>query len=104
VFAGLIFVDNPILFSSLVCIILLCYGGGFGLMPSLIKDSYGTKLMPALYGSILTAWSIGGILGPQLVAYMKDNHAENAGVLVYLLSGGMLLIGLGLSFFYKNPK
>ena len=104
VFVALIFVQNPIVFSILVCIILLCYGGGFGLMPSLIKDTYGTKLMAAMYGSILTAWSIGGILGPQLVAYMKDNHAENAGFLVYLLSGGMLLVGFGLSFLYKNPK
>ncbi|HLS11575.1 MAG TPA: OFA family MFS transporter [Flavobacteriaceae bacterium] len=104
VFVGLIFVQNPILFSFLVCIILLCYGGGFGLMPSLIKDSYGTELMASLYGSILTAWSIGGILGPQLVAYMKDNHTENAGFLVYLLSGGMLLLGFGLSFLYKAEK
>ena len=104
VFVALIFVQNPIVFSIFVCIILLCYGGGFGLMPSLIKDTYGTKLMAAMYGSILTAWSIGGILGPQLVAYMKDNHAENAGFLVYLLSGGILLVGFGLSFLYKNPK
>lgn len=104
VFAGLIFVDSPILFSILVCIVLLCYGGGFGLMPSLIKDSFGTKLMPALYGSILTAWSIGGILGPQLVAYMKDNHTENAGSFVYILSGSILLIGFGLSFLYNFKK
>lgn len=104
VFIALLFVQNPIVFSILVCIILLCYGGGFGLMPSLIKDIYGAKLMAAMYGSILTAWSIGGVLGPQLVAYMKDNHAENAGFLIYLMSGGMLLIGFGLSFLYKNPK
>lgn len=104
VFIALLFVQNPILFSILVCIILLCYGGGFGLMPSLIKDTYGTKLMAAMYGSILTAWSIGGIIGPQLVAYMKDNHAENAGFIVYLVLGGMLLFGFGLTFLYKNPK
>lgn len=104
VFAALLFVQNPIVFSILVCIILLCYGGGFGLMPSLIKDSYGAKHMAAMYGSILTAWSIGGILGPQLVAYMKDKHAENAGYLVYLVSGSMLIIGLGLSFLYKKPE
>lgn len=104
VFIALLFIENYIIFSILVCIILLCYGGGFGLMPSLIKDTYGTKLMPAIYGSILTAWSIGGVLGPQLVAYMKDYHSENAGFLVYLMSGSMLLIGFGLSFLYKNPK
>lgn len=104
VFIALLFVQNPILFSILVCIILLCYGGGFGLMPSLIKDTYGAQLMAAMYGSILTAWSVGGVLGPQLVAYMKDNHAENAGFIVYLVLGGMLLFGFGLTFLYKSPK
>lgn len=109
VFATLLFVQNPITFSALVCIILLCYGGGFGLIPSLIKDSYGSKLMAVMYGSILTAWSFGGIIGPQLVAYMKDNHAENAGFLVYLFSGSLLIIGYGLSFYIQvqiknNPQ
>lgn len=101
VFAVLLFVQNPILFSALVCIILLCYGGGFGLIPSLIKDAYGSRLMSIMYGSILTAWSMGGIIGPQLVAYMKDHHADNAGFLVYVISGGILLVGFGLSFLYR---
>lgn len=104
VFIILLFVQQPTIFSVLVCIILLCYGGGFGLIPSLIKDSYGSKLMAVMYGSILTAWSIGGIIGPQLVAYMKDYHASNAGFLVYLVSGSLLIVGFSLSFFYKNTK
>ena len=65
---------------------------------------HGTNLMASMYGSILTAWSIGGILGPQLVAYMKDYHADNAGFLVYLMSSSILLIGFGLSFLYKIHK
>lgn len=101
VFASLLYVTNPLLFSILVCVILLCYGGGFGLIPTVIKDQYGEELMPVLYGSILTAWSLGGILGPQLVAYMKDNYSEQAGLIVYSVSGSLLLIGWMLSFFFK---
>lgn len=101
VFASLLYVTYPLLFSILVCVILLCYGGGFGLIPTVIKDQYGEELMPVLYGSILTAWSLGGILGPQLVAYMKDNYSEQAGLIVYSVSGSLLLIGWMLSFFFK---
>lgn len=101
VFASLLYVTNPLLFSILICVILLCYGGGFGLIPTVIKDQYGEELMPVLYGSILTAWSLGGILGPQLVAYMKDNYSEQAGLIVYSVSGSLLLIGWMLSFFFK---
>ena len=56
VFVSLLFIQTPILFSIMVCIILLCYGGGFGIIPSLVKDNYGSELMSGIYGAILTAW------------------------------------------------
>ena len=83
VFASLIFIKSPILFSVGVCLILLNYGGGFGVLPSLIKDFFGTKLMPIVYGAALTAWGVGGILGPQITAYMKDHFSEDAGLYAY---------------------
>ena len=80
IFVLLIFVNSPIVFSVFVCIVLLCYGGGFGVLPSLTKDMYGDKLMSSLYGALLTAWGVGGIIGPQIVAFMKDNYADKAGL------------------------
>lgn len=73
-YALLIFAGNPWLFAALVCYILLCYGGGFGTMPSFVLDLYGSRLMPAVYGTILTAWSAAGLIGPQLVALIKDRY------------------------------
>lgn len=102
VFASLIFIKSPILFSVGVCLILLNYGGGFGVLPSLIKDFFGTKLMPIIYGAALTAWGIGGILGPQITAYMKDHFAENAGMYAYKVALVLIISGIVLSFFVKN--
>lgn len=102
VFASLIFIKSPILFSVGVCLILLNYGGGFGVLPSLIKDFFGTKLMPIVYGAALTAWGIGGILGPQITAYMKDHFAENAGMYAYKVALVLIISGIVLSFFVKN--
>lgn len=104
VFASLIFIKSPILFSVGVCLILLNYGGGFGVLPSLIKDFFGTKLMPIVYGATLTAWGVGGILGPQITAYMKDHFAENAGLYAYKVALVLIALGIGLSFFVKNKK
>lgn len=104
VFASLIFIKSPILFSVGVCLILLNYGGGFGVLPSLIKDFFGTKLMPIFYGAALTAWGVGGILGPQITAYMKDHFAENAGLYAYKVALVLIALGIGLSFFVKNKK
>ena len=104
VFASLIFIKSPILFSVGVCLILLNYGGSFGVLPSLIKDFFGTKLMPIVYGAALTAWGVGGILGPQITAYMKDHFAENAGLYAYKVALVLIALGIGLSFFVKNKK
>ncbi len=104
IFLLLIFVTNPIIFSILVCIVLLCYGGGFGVLPSLTKDMYGSKLMSSLYGALLTAWGVGGIIGPQIVAFMKDNYADKAGLYAFIVGGGLLVIGFFISFLYQPKK
>lgn len=104
IFIVLIFVSNPILFSVLVCLILLSYGGSFGVLPSLAKDIYGDKLMASAYGAFLTAWGVGGIIGPQIVAFMKDNYDEKAGLYAFIVGAVLLVIGLGLSFMYKSKR
>lgn len=104
IFIGLIFVSHPVLFFIFVCIVLLCYGGSFGVIPSLINDNYGAKLMPALYGAVLTAWGVGGIVGPQIVAFMKDNYPTNAGLYAFVIGSVILIVGFTLSCFYKEKK
>ena len=104
IFVALIFVSHPLLFSVFVCIVLLCYGGGFGVIPSLINDSYGAKLMPVLYGAALTAWGVGGIIGPQIVAFMKDNYADDAGLYAFVIGSIILVLGLALSYLYRGKK
>ncbi len=103
-FIALMFISHPVLFFIFVCVVLLCYGGGFGVIPSLINDSYGAKLMPALYGAALTAWGVGGIIGPQIVAFMKDNYPDDAGFYAFVMGSGILVMGLVLSYFYSGKK
>lgn len=104
VFLLLLVVENPWVFGVFVCYVLLCYGGGFGTMPSFIKDVFGIKLMPVVYGAILTAWGCAGIVGPQIVAYMKDNFTETAGARSFQVAAGILLTGLIISLFLKNDR
>ncbi|MCU7693305.1 OFA family MFS transporter [Haoranjiania flava] len=104
VFLALIFLKEPLIFSVLVCFVLLCYGGGFGVIPSFVKDVFGARLMPVVYGSMLTAWGVGGILGPQIVAYMKDHFGEKAGVYAFSVGLVILLLGLVLSLLFKKGE
>jgi OFA family oxalate/formate antiporter-like MFS transporter len=104
VFAAMIFVNDPLLFSILVCYILLCYGGGFGTMPSFILDVFGTKLMPVVYGAILTAWGCAGIIGPQVVALLKDNFAAEAAKYTFMSGGALLLLGFLFTLALDNGR
>jgi MFS transporter, OFA family, oxalate/formate antiporter len=51
-----------------VCVIALCYGGGFGTMPAFASDVFGARNAGTIYGAMLTAWSAGAVAGPLLIA------------------------------------
>ena len=59
-------------FVGAVCIILSMYGGGFATVPAYLSDLFGTQMVGAIHGRLLTAWSTAGILGPVVVNYMRD--------------------------------
>lgn len=107
VFILLMFTSNPLIFGALVCYILLCYGGGFGAMPSYILDVFQEKLMPVMYGVILTAWSFGGIVGPQVAAFIRDLYASNPeliGSRTYATGIILLSIGFLITLFLSNKS
>src|SRR5262249_46025823 len=94
---GILMVErNPWGFAILVCYVLSCFGGGFAIMPSMVIDVYGPKRMSRVYGIILTALSAAGILGPLMIASIKDNYPDRAIVYSFLL--GILVLGIGFIF------
>ncbi len=101
-FVALMLTGNPWVFATLICYILLCYGGGFGVMPSFVLNTFGPGLMPVLYGAILTAWSAGGIVGPQVVAWLKDRHGAQASGHAFALGAILLAVGFVLSLLCRN--
>jgi MFS family permease len=87
------------LFVIVVCAILSMYGGGFSTVPAYLADMFGTQMVGAIHGRLLTAWSAAGILGPVLIANIREAQIK-AGVahtLVYdrtlYILAGMLAVG-----------
>ncbi len=103
VFISLTFVSNPYLFGLLVCYILLCYGGGFGTAPSFVLTVFGAKVMGVVYGVLLTAWAMAGLVGPQIAAYLKDHYGNNdAANYTFWIGAAFLMAGLLVSFALTN--
>lgn len=103
-FIIMVFTGSPWLFGALVCYVLLCYGGGFGTMPSFVMDVAGAKMMPLVYGVILTAWSAAGVVGPQIFALIKDKFAENAATYSFYTGAAFLAVGLIISLLLNDRK
>ena len=88
------------LFVLSICIILSMYGGGFSTVPAYLADIFGTQMVGAIHGRLITAWSVAGIIGPSLIAYIRQ-YQLNHGVphaLVYnqtlYIMAGFLFVGL----------
>jgi MFS transporter, OFA family, oxalate/formate antiporter len=65
-------VTSAVVFQILIYAILTFYGGGFALLPAFIGDLFGTKQLGAIHGYLLTSWSMAGVVGPMVVAYVRD--------------------------------
>ena len=90
---------NVALFVAVFCVILTMYGGGFATIPAYIADLFGTRFVGAIHGRILLAWSLAGVLGPQLVTRIREAQiargvpaAQAYNTVMYILAG-MLVIG-----------
>lgn len=77
-------------FAALAVIVLLCYGGGFGTMPAFAADYFGTDHVGSIYGLMLTAWSVAGVLGPTLMATLRERSGRYDEGL-HLIAGLMLV-------------
>ena len=87
------------LFVAAFCIILSMYGGGFATVPAYLADMFGTQMVGAIHGRLLTAWSAAGIFGPVIVNYLREYQLDHGvpraqvyDITAYILCG-LLAIG-----------
>jgi len=104
IFLLLIFTRSPWVFAICACWILFCYGGGFGMMPATISELFGPQKMTIMYGAVLTAWSLGGVIGPQITAYIKDTQPSQAIKISFIVGTVFIAIGFLFSIMISDKK
>lgn len=88
------------MFVISICLILSMYGGGFATVPAYLADIFGTQMVGAIHGRLLTAWTAAGLIGPVVIALIREAQlaAGIAPALVYdrtlYIMAGLLLLGL----------
>ncbi|WP_296449679.1 OFA family MFS transporter, partial [Rhodoferax sp. UBA5149] len=103
---------SKVLFVAAFCVILSMYGGGFATVPAYLADIFGTQMVGAIHGRLLTAWATAGIVGPVVVNYMREYQLglglpreQVYNQTMYILVG-MLVVGLICNLLVRplNPK
>ncbi len=89
------------IFAILSALIYLSYGGGFGTMPATAADYYGTPNAGAIYGAMIVAWSLGGVVGPLIAAGLYESSGGYT--LPFTVLGVVALVSTVLTFLAKPP-
>jgi OFA family oxalate/formate antiporter-like MFS transporter len=104
--AGIFFLlprlDSVAAFTAAVAVIGLCYGGGFGTMPSFTADFFGARNMGGIYGWILLAWGAAAIPSPLLMAHLREttgNFTDAIRIIAIVLT-----LSIGLPLLAKRPS
>lgn len=101
IFFALPSIRNFTLFSLAFATIGLCYGGGFGTMPSFTADFFGARYMGGIYGWILLAWGAGAIPSPILIARLRQTTGRYDQA-IYVIAV-VMLIALMLPLMARRP-
>jgi MFS family permease len=95
----------PMLFVASICIILSMYGGGFATVPAYLADIFGTQMVGAIHGRLITAWSVAGVVGPALIAGLRQFQIDHGvaktqvyDITLYVMAF-LLFCGLVCNFF-----
>ena len=94
--------SSAVLFTILACGVILCYGGAFGAMPSTAGKFFGISHAGAIYGLMLIAWSLGGIIGPLVVSSLVGSEKDYG--VAFTTVGIVALVAVGLTFITKPPR
>ena len=104
--AGLFFslslVGSAGVFAVLGALILLCYGGSSGTMAATTADLFGSRHVGAIYGLMLTAWGFGGVLGPLIVAALRESSGGYTGALRIIAA--IMLASVALPLLIRRPR
>jgi OFA family oxalate/formate antiporter-like MFS transporter len=95
-------VNSYVLLAVLAFIIVSCYGGGFGTMPAFNADYFGPTNVGTNYGLMLTAWSVGGVLGPILISRVIDT--TDSYTLAFYIIAVIMIGSAAVAFIARPPK
>jgi OFA family oxalate/formate antiporter-like MFS transporter len=81
-------ISSPTVLLAVSFVILVCYGGAYGITPAFAADYFGPHHVGPIFGLMLLPWAFPAAFGPLLFAYMRQTTGGYNQAL-YLIAGIM---------------
>jgi len=96
------YIASPTLLTVVTFIIVMCYGGAYGITPAFAADYFGPRNVGPIFGLMLLPWAFPAALGPLLFAYLRESTGGYTQAL-YLIAG-MMTIATILPLIVSPPR
>ena len=95
-------IPSLLVLTVVTFVIVLCYGGGYGITPAFAADYFGAKNVGPIFGLMLLPWAFAAAFGPQLFAYLRQATGDyNQGL---RLIAGMLAVSMIVPILVSPPR
>ena len=101
-FLSLSVAASAAVFGVLGALVLFCYGGSSGTMAAITADLFGSRHVGAIYGLMLTAWGFGGVLGPLVIAVVRESSGGYTSALRTIAA--IMLASVALPLAIRRPS
>ena len=103
---GLTLIKGYFLFTALIVVIGLCYGGFLAIMAPITAGLFGTKNLPVNYGLMFLTVAIAAYVGPYLAAVIKEaqNGAYTQAFIIAALLNLAGIVVFSIFMFLQQKK
>lgn len=95
-------ITSVLLLVTATFIIVMCYGGGYGITPAFAADYFGPRNVGPIFGSMLLPWAFAAAFGPQFFAYLRETTGDYSEGL--RLIAGMLAVSTIIPVLVSPPR
>ena len=80
--------------GSVTFILVMCYGGAYGITPAFAADYFGPRHVGSVFGLMMFPWAFAAVFGPSLFAYLRQTTGSYTLGLYYI--AGMMTFSIVL--------
>src|SRR5579862_8667866 len=95
-------IDSLPLLAVATFVMVMCYGGGYGITPAFAADYFGPRDVGSIYGLMMLPWAFASSFGPLLFAYLRQINGNYTQAL-YLIAG-LMTVALILPILVSPPR